>query len=78
MISLVQPAFTKCHKTIERQMAHRWPFFLWLYISYLVRNSSPHKQAKGLRPSACMMAVCVLKVAASRYIRRQIGQGRGS
>lgn len=23
---------------------HLWPFFLWLYISYLVRNWSPHGQ----------------------------------
>ena len=57
---------------------HLWPFFLWLYISYLVRKSSPQRQANGSLPSACIMAVCVRNVAASRYIRRHIGQGRGS
>ena len=32
----------------------------------------------GSFPFECMMAVCVRSVAASRYIRLQVGQGRGS
>lgn len=47
------------------------------FLSKNNKNNEHHSYTLNL-PSACIIAMCVRRVAASLYIRLQVGQGRGS